>query len=185
MSGEVWERRADESAKAYESFVAYREMGAKRSLAKVGRKLGKNLTLIETWSARHGWVERAKAYDEMIAKTQTKDEIGAAEKTNRRHIAEAQKMQESVLRYLEDFDPKELKPSDVPQWMKAAIDIERKCMGLDQTQVSVGVQVNVDDRQVILATKLYPKAVSMLTDQQRAQLEEYRRIVEDRSPEAE
>jgi hypothetical protein len=143
--------------------------------------LHKSSTHIGKWSKRHGWVERAKAYDERIANAQTEDEIGAAKKANRRHIVESQTLQEKILRYLKDFDPKKLKPSDIPQWLKAAIDIERRCMGLDQqgASVSVGVQVNVDDRQVILATKLYPKALSMLTDAQRAELHRYEAAIEN------
>lgn len=177
---EPWERRDDESAKAYEAYQLYRESGAKRSTAKVAVSLRKSKGLIQRWSRRHQWGIRTRAYDERIAKAQAAEELTSADRMNKRHIAESQKMQETVLRYLKDFDPKRLQARDVPAWLKVATEMERKCMGLDQgSQVSVGVQVNIDDRQVILATKLYPKAVSMLTEGQRAELEAYRKSVED------
>jgi len=207
MTGKAWERRADESAKAYESFVAYREMGTERSLRKVQTQGNKGATKgqqvkgnISRWAKRHEWQVRVRAYDERIANAQADDEVDAVVKANRRHITELQQLQGAALRmlspviaYLEKFDPvKNLNPEilekeDLPEWMRAlsvltrAIDAERKCMGLDQqgASVSVGVQVNVDDRQIILATKLYPKAVSMLTDAQRAELHRYEAAIEN------
>jgi hypothetical protein len=178
---EPWERQQGETAKAYEAFVIYRDMGLERSLAKVGRRLGISTKYIERLSKRWRWRERTRAFDGRIERVQTEDAIEAAEKANRRHIAESQQMQGAVLKFLKEFDPQKLKAADVPVWMKAAIDIERKCMGLDSTatQVAVGVQVNVGDKAIMLATRLYPKAVSMLTDGQKAELEEYRRQVED------
>jgi len=66
-----WERQENESARAYEGFCAYRDMGPSRSLAKVGRLLGKSRALIERWSAEHEWVDRVKALearDAMVAR---------------------------------------------------------------------------------------------------------------------
>jgi hypothetical protein len=50
-----------ESAKAYNAFRIYAEMGDKRSLRAVGQKLGKSTTIIERWSSEWKWGERIAA----------------------------------------------------------------------------------------------------------------------------
>jgi hypothetical protein len=60
----VWDRRDNETGPAYEAFRAYLELGPERSLAKVGAKLGKSKALMDRWSARHDWADRAQAFDQ-------------------------------------------------------------------------------------------------------------------------
>ena len=60
---ERWERQDGESAQAFEGFALYRDMGAERSLAKVAQKLGKSKALMERWSVRWQWGQRAEAWD--------------------------------------------------------------------------------------------------------------------------
>lgn len=57
-----WEPQG-ETMTAYAAFTEYRDMGSERSLDAVRRKLGKSQALMERWSSRWQWVERAKAYD--------------------------------------------------------------------------------------------------------------------------
>jgi hypothetical protein len=52
-----------ETIKAAHAFDVYWQMGDQRTLAKVGQALGKSATIIEHWSAAHGWQERIKARD--------------------------------------------------------------------------------------------------------------------------
>ena len=62
-----WERCKGESRKAYDAFCCYRDQDATRTLAAVGKALGKSAALMEQWSARWGWVERAHAWDDHAA----------------------------------------------------------------------------------------------------------------------
>lgn len=64
----AWDRRADESAKAFEAFVVYRGMGVGRTLPRVSETHKKSIATINAWSARHDWVARAAAYDTDIAR---------------------------------------------------------------------------------------------------------------------
>ena len=61
-----WLRHPDETAKAYAAFRCYRDLGAQRSLVKVGQKWGAIRTLIERWSHEHAWVIRARLWDEHL-----------------------------------------------------------------------------------------------------------------------
>ena len=62
----LWDRQPGESAQAYEAARLYFDMGAQRSLEQVRRKLGKSKDLMERWSARWAWVDRAAAWDAML-----------------------------------------------------------------------------------------------------------------------
>ena len=64
MAKESWQRQKGESAQAYEAAKLYFELRAERSLAAVRQKLGKSKALIERWSRRWNWPERARDYDE-------------------------------------------------------------------------------------------------------------------------
>jgi hypothetical protein len=62
-----FERKPDESAKAFEAFSTYLELGPARSLESVGRKVGKSKALMERWSKRHNWVARVETYVQHMA----------------------------------------------------------------------------------------------------------------------
>lgn len=52
-----------ESQAAYDAFLVYRNMAKPRSIREVARSVGKYDSLIERWSSRHKWVERALLWD--------------------------------------------------------------------------------------------------------------------------
>lgn len=58
-----FDRLPGETPKAFAAFRVFLNMGPDRSTRKVGRKIGKNRTLIGEWSSRWQWQERAAAYD--------------------------------------------------------------------------------------------------------------------------
>lgn len=60
----AWDRRDGESVKAYRAFIAYRDLGAERSLSKVAQQLSKSETIIKRWSSQFDWVARAQAWDD-------------------------------------------------------------------------------------------------------------------------
>lgn len=62
-----WERRPNESAKAYEAASLYLSLGADRSLKEVSQRCTKGVSLLKRWSARHQWTRRARLYDAHLA----------------------------------------------------------------------------------------------------------------------
>lgn len=50
-----WERQEGESSKAFEAFVIYRDMGAKRTFTAVADTLHKSCTLIRRWKEQWDW----------------------------------------------------------------------------------------------------------------------------------
>lgn len=64
---QAWERQSNESSEAWEAWVIYRDMPVgTRSLASVGRTLGKSTVLMERWSSTHNWIMRIREYDRYL-----------------------------------------------------------------------------------------------------------------------
>ena len=76
-----WDRRPNETQKAYTSFLSYIAMGARRGVREAarqfhstalaaGEKIGKEDTTMATWmgwSSKHQWVSRANARDAWLS----------------------------------------------------------------------------------------------------------------------
>jgi hypothetical protein len=136
----LWERREDETSKAFAAFREYLDLGGGRSLAKVGRKLGKSTKLIERWSAANEWVRRAEAFDN------EQDRLYFAELKNRRremaerHASEAQSLQAVAmaglrkkfgqqLEKLKDDGDAELTATEILRFFIEASKLERIALG--------------------------------------------------------
>lgn len=63
----AFEQQPKESAKAFEAFSMYLNMGPERSLAAVGQKVGKSKSLLERWSAKFDWPGRVQAQGAYLA----------------------------------------------------------------------------------------------------------------------
>jgi hypothetical protein len=79
----LYDRETDESAKAFEAWTVYRDLGAERSLQKASEMYyghGGNVGQFERWSRRFSWVERVRAFDverEMIRRSAIEDHLRA------------------------------------------------------------------------------------------------------------
>lgn len=82
---EPWERQEGETSKQFEAFVAYRDMGEERSLAKVAQKLSKTKPLMSRWSAANNWVERCAAWDREQDRILREQQIKDIKKMRKRH----------------------------------------------------------------------------------------------------
>jgi len=65
-----FEQQPKESDKAFAAFAMYLSLGAQRSTAEVGKKLGKSAGLIEQWCTRWQWKNRVGAYGEHLARVE-------------------------------------------------------------------------------------------------------------------
>jgi hypothetical protein len=122
-----WERQPEESSPAWHAFVAYRDMGGARSLAKVAEKLGKSATLMSRWSAEHAWVLRASAYD-----SDQDREIQAELRSRRREAARKSVMLGNAMKVVVGNEVAKLaqsgqniRPQDLARFAEAAMRIEQ------------------------------------------------------------
>jgi len=58
-----WDRQPDETAKAFQAFQVYRDMGPHRSIVKVADEMGyKSPRHVKRWSSENDWVARVDKY---------------------------------------------------------------------------------------------------------------------------
>ena len=67
MSAKPFEQQKKESAKAFEAFSVYLNLGPERSTQAVARQLAKSEQLVRRWSARWKWTERLQAHAAYLA----------------------------------------------------------------------------------------------------------------------
>jgi hypothetical protein len=92
-----WEMGEGETAKAYDAFREYRDLGASRSLVKVAEKLGKSVRHLKKWSTNHDWPSRALAYDEHIEKKRQGVYETKLGEVNAAHLDMVRSARESVM----------------------------------------------------------------------------------------
>lgn len=63
-----WDRQPGETSKAYAAFQVYLDLGADRSLRRTAEALSRSEALLKGWSSKHGWPDRARAWDSMPRK---------------------------------------------------------------------------------------------------------------------
>lgn len=94
-----WEQRDAEPSRAYQAFLAYRDMGPGRSLAgslDPGGDRPEVLRTIERWSSRYRWIERCRAWDAWIQRERDRIARQEAAKWERRKLRALDTVYEDV-----------------------------------------------------------------------------------------
>lgn len=125
----AWEMQPGESAVAFEAFALYRDWGQERSLARVAEKLGKSETLMSRWSAQHGWVRRAEAWEAHLDAEKVKRLKAGVGEMAERHAKVAMLFQQKVIERLRELKPGELSPAELSRWYDVAVKVERLSRG--------------------------------------------------------
>mgnify|MGYP000692874626 FL=1 len=120
-----WEQPPVESAKAFEAFAIYRDMGVERSVRKVTQRLNKSLTLIGKWSSRYNWPERARAYARDLDRQAHAQAVREVRSMTNRHIRIAMQLQAKALEALEQLNVATLSPKMQLAFLAKATEIER------------------------------------------------------------
>lgn len=126
---EPWERQEGETARAFEAFAVYRDMGVERSIRKVAQKLGKSSTQIGEWSSKYDWVERVRAWDVEQDRISRLEHIKAIKAMRNRHAGMAKAMIVKAGRALNRIPDDEIKPSDISRMIEVASKLERISRG--------------------------------------------------------
>ncbi len=134
------------------AFAIYCSLRDRRSLARVradwgssgatGRPPGQST--LEAWSAEHGWVDRAREYDESVAAEVMEEQIteDAQAVTGQRRVGSAilNTAARSIASLNRPDDPFTLPVHLIPLWAKTGMDMERIAMGLDTARTTVRVE---------------------------------------------
>src|SRR5882757_2345713 len=91
-----WDQQPKESSRAFASFVAYRDLGLRRSCNAVARQFKLNPASVLELCKRHNWQERVKAWDAQIDKENQQQQVQAVKIMKQRQIALALKAQKAA-----------------------------------------------------------------------------------------
>lgn len=105
-----WERQPGETEKAYEAFVAYRDLGAQRSVSAVSEKLSKSRQLISRWKAAYSWDERVLEYDNELQREAKRTASAELRKMNARQVKIAMQLQEARAQGARPAEPERYGP---------------------------------------------------------------------------
>jgi uncharacterized membrane protein len=149
---EPWDRQAGEPNLWYARFERYRLAGPSRSLlgtvnAEKGQKGTKRQDWIPgAWSRAAGcwrWRERAEAWDEQERHKARVAHALDVEEMNRRHVQEAQALQNKALLRLKSLDVDNLSAADVLRYLVEATKLERSARGEPETILGLDAHANV------------------------------------------
>jgi hypothetical protein len=134
---EPWEKKADESLKAYDAFSAYRD-SEKRSLKAIADSLNCSVQNVHWWSMRHNWKLRCDAFDLDQDRQQREDFARNRTKMRERHLSVAGAMLGVAAHGLREWQSRiasgsalNLAPEQIAMLTKCAIEIERTTTGED------------------------------------------------------
>jgi hypothetical protein len=136
----AWERRVDESPRAYEAFQLYLRSETRR-LADVGAALTPACSAanVARWSSRHHWRSRSWEWDKEQDRIQQAQEARDRTAARKRHLAIAAEMQSVALHGLLELKakiasgaPLNMSPGDVENMLTEAIKLERLTLGVEK-----------------------------------------------------
>lgn len=129
FEGNLWDRLRGESARAFEAFLAYREMGAGRSTGKVARKLGKSKALIDRWCVDWHWVERARQFDGVVYDQEQRERARQRLEMVERHATYGRWMQAKAAERIQGMLGEGLTDEQARRFMETGIKTERDALG--------------------------------------------------------
>jgi len=83
----LWDRKDEESFRAFAAFVAYRDMGVKRSIRGLARTLECHDAQLAKWSTIHLWQKRCTAWDDYLDRQSQNIQIDQCRVMKERQIA--------------------------------------------------------------------------------------------------
>jgi hypothetical protein len=156
-----WDQQPKESSRAFSSFVAYRDLGLRRSCNAVARLLKLNPTSVLELCKRHNWQERVKAWDAHIDKETQQQQIHAVKIMKQRQIALALKAQKAaekgIKRLIQQFNaekgdggisPNALKPDGLSRMLVTGCRLERLNRDEPEQNLELTKQQNFDNLSI-------------------------------------
>jgi hypothetical protein len=117
-----WDRRENESARAYAAFRAFRDLGPVRRLADVVDFPHRQ---VQTWSRRNGWVDRALAWDDETHRLDDQRRLDAIRRMHNVHQRAARLAITRAIAALQRLDPAEIPAYAAARLLELGARLER------------------------------------------------------------
>ena len=124
-----WERQTGEGPRAWEAFQVYRDLGQGRSIRKAADSLGRSPLHLSELSAKHGWVERAAAWDAELDRLARKAQIAAVKRMRKVHADLGERMLVRAAEALDSIPEDALSAADVCRMVEVGSKLERIARG--------------------------------------------------------
>ncbi len=128
-----WERQPGESEEAYEAFSVYYKAGLKRSVRETGKAIGKSRSMVERWSRRWNWVDRAREYDNSLARVEYQATVDSIKKMNKQQATIGVMLQQKGLEALKKMNLSKMSAKELLQFLIQGASIERRARLSDVT----------------------------------------------------
>lgn len=141
-----WDQKVDETPKAWEAFLIWREMGSgHRSIAQCATLLGKLQLNVRRWRIKYDWDIRVAAYDAMLSEHTEKARIEEAKLMGVRQAKLGMGMAQIAQRRVDQIANSDeliaaLSVGDVARLAKDGTQIERDARGEDK---NTGTTANI------------------------------------------
>lgn len=135
-----WNMRETETARAYQAFERYRDMGAGRSLDRVHREFtgSSPLDVLKQWSTRHDWTERVRAFDAEAARIASARSLNDHTEVRTRQAQLGRMMQARGAQRIGQLDPSTLEAKEARALAVEGAKMEREALGLAQKHEVTG-----------------------------------------------
>jgi hypothetical protein len=135
-----WEKAPNETGPAFAAFVAYRDLGVRRSIKKAVPLVypeealpitedNAKVRTMKKWSSANSWVARANAFDEFVEQETRLDQQESVREMRRRHATVANMAVAKAAERLRTMSPSEMSVSDATRLLDLAVKVERVARG--------------------------------------------------------
>ena len=172
----VWDKLPGESPEMFDAFTRYRDTGGSRSIQAVHRALlekyktakdrqaqGEDVVVplkpptpatLAKWAKLFAWAKRAQAWD---AESDRLTQIWHLEKRRnaiKRQAGAASLLIDKAIRAAANLKPEELKPQQIPTFLKVAADIEQAIYGVGRAGGVIDANITATTTNTSISTTL-------------------------------
>lgn len=112
-----WLRKQGETARSYDAFRVYLNMGPGRTLAKAAEEVGKSTTLLEDWSSQWDWQARVRAFENHLLAAETDGHAEELARVKNKQLELTDKLLDHLSSRLDDYIAKNMDPT--VRWVQA------------------------------------------------------------------
>lgn len=142
----MWDQRPGETRNAYAAFIAYRDLGRRRSLRKLAAADGRTANAFARWNTDHHWQERVEAWDQHLDAERNAAAVEQARTMHDEWMNLSFKMLERAAEGLAAFADKDLSPKQVVDLADCSLRFAKAAMGV----ADIHVQVEVDSEDAVV-----------------------------------
>lgn len=121
---EPWDRRAGESARAYQTFRRFRDLGPLRDLRQL---VDDDLTLksLRLWQTKFDWLDRSRAWDDRVHRLDDERRLEAIRGMHDRHARAGRLAMAQALAALNDVAASDIPPYAAARLLELGARLER------------------------------------------------------------